>query len=430
MIVAVLITVIGFIGEFFARLIQAAVSRQREYLADAAAVQFTRNPDGIGNALRRIGGGAGSRVGSPSASEFAHAFFSKSLKSEVSFLATHPPLPKRIGKVLGDWDGSFLPPREAPAERKREAVAEKETDSGGQRAAAGPEGAGGGFPGGDAFGRVLTAGILMQAIGRMREDGRRFAGEARQALEERLPEIFEDADQSPLVLLALLLHRGGGARERQEALLERSLDEGAGAVADYAERLSDLTRSSRMVLLELLAPRLTEAVAAVDREGFVELVGELVRADDTVSPFELAGLVTVRRKLLGGDSGEVRKQPAKVIVAAARVVATRLARETESEQLSAEAVLTEAARQAPYFMNQLSVAESASADELLEALDTLSAVPFALRRQFLEVCERIVAADEKATRNEAELLRAVALALGAPSAPVFPEDASVAEEDA
>ena len=75
-IVAILITIIGFIGEFFARLIQAAVSRQREYLADASAVQFTRNPEGIGNALRRIGGKS-SRVANPQASEFAHAFLDR-----------------------------------------------------------------------------------------------------------------------------------------------------------------------------------------------------------------------------------------------------------------------------------------------------------------------------------------------------------------
>ena len=430
-IVAVLITIIGFIGEFFARLIQAAVSRQREYLADAAAVQFTRNPEGLGNALRRIGGGAGSRVGSPAASEFAHAFFSKSLKGEVSFLATHPPLPKRIGRILGDWDGGFLPPREKSAPESKQPTAE--TESGGGAARPSPAGAGGGpgFPGGEAFGRVLTAGIFMQAIGRLREDGRRFAQEARSELEERLPEVFADADQSPLVLLALLLHtEGGEARERQESLLEESVAEGAKAVADYAERLAGLTRSSRMVLLELLAPRLADAVAPVDREGFVELVEALVRADETVSPFELAGLMTVRRKLLGGDSGEVRKRPAKTVVAAASVVASRLAAETESGRLSAASVLAEAARQAPYFMNQLEVVESTSADKLLEALDTLAVVPFGIRRQFLEVCERIVAADEKATRNEAELLRAVALGLGAPVAPIFPEDAEVAAEQA
>ncbi len=427
-IVAVLITVIGFIGEFFARLIQAAVSRQREYLADAAAVQFTRNPQGLGNALRRIGGGAGSKVGSPAASEFAHAFFSKSLRSEVAFLSTHPPLPKRIARILGDWDGGFLPPREESSSQSDSQKAKAESGGAAQSSPAASAGKGPGFPGGESFGRVLTAGIFMQAIGRLREDGRRFAEAARAELEERLPEVFEDADQSLVVLAALLLHSEGEARERQMALLQQSEDVDVKGVEDFAARMAGLTRSSRMVLLELLAPRLGDALAEVDRESFVELVEALVRADETVSPFELAGLVAVRRKLLGGDSAEVRKRPARKVVAAACVVASRLAQETESGRLSTEGVLAEAARQAPYFVNQLQLAESTSADELLQALDTLAVVPFGIRRQFLAVCERIIAADEKATRNEAELLRAVALALGAPVAPIFPEDAEVTAE--
>src|SRR5262249_43829174 len=68
--------VLGLVGAFFGRLIMAAVSRQREYFADASAVQFTRNPDGIGGALKKIGGLAeGSRIKNPQAAEAGHMFF-------------------------------------------------------------------------------------------------------------------------------------------------------------------------------------------------------------------------------------------------------------------------------------------------------------------------------------------------------------------
>ncbi len=68
--------VIGFVGVFFGRLIKCAISRQREFLADASAVQFTRNPDGIGGALKKIGGLAeGSRIENPNAEEACHLFF-------------------------------------------------------------------------------------------------------------------------------------------------------------------------------------------------------------------------------------------------------------------------------------------------------------------------------------------------------------------
>ena len=101
--------VIGFAGTFFGGLIKAAVSRQREYLADASAVQFTRNPGGIAGALKRIGGlGHGSIVENPGAPEISHAFFAQGVSGFMQALsATHPPLAKRILRIDPYWDGKF-----------------------------------------------------------------------------------------------------------------------------------------------------------------------------------------------------------------------------------------------------------------------------------------------------------------------------------
>tara|TARA_Y100000296_G_C5149044_1_gene245371 strand:- start:46 stop:1407 length:1362 start_codon:yes stop_codon:yes gene_type:complete len=102
---------IGYGGEFFGRMIKSAVSRQREFLADASAVQFTRNPDGISGALKVIGYGAGSRVGSPSALEVSHFFFGPVMRFRRTMFATHPPLDERIQKIQPGWDGHYLKPR-------------------------------------------------------------------------------------------------------------------------------------------------------------------------------------------------------------------------------------------------------------------------------------------------------------------------------
>jgi Zn-dependent protease with chaperone function len=109
--------VIGYAGTFFGNLIKAAVSRQREYLADAAAVQFTRNPDGIANALKRIGGlSDGSKMAVASASEASHMFFGQVQRFFLNgIMATHPPLPARIKAIDPGWDGEFLTPRKSPA---------------------------------------------------------------------------------------------------------------------------------------------------------------------------------------------------------------------------------------------------------------------------------------------------------------------------
>ena len=73
---------IGWIGGFFGSIIRASISRQREFLADASAVQFTRNPDGIAGALKRIGGyKEGSKINSAGAQEFSHMFFCSGISS-------------------------------------------------------------------------------------------------------------------------------------------------------------------------------------------------------------------------------------------------------------------------------------------------------------------------------------------------------------
>jgi Zn-dependent protease with chaperone function len=90
--------VIGYIGLVFGRMIKSAISRQREFLADASAVQFTRNPQGIASALRKIGDLAeGSAIHSPLAEEASHMFFSDALKKNL--FSSHPPLKERIRRI-------------------------------------------------------------------------------------------------------------------------------------------------------------------------------------------------------------------------------------------------------------------------------------------------------------------------------------------
>lgn len=105
--------IIGYIGVLFGQLIKAAVSRQREYLADASAVQFTRNPAGIAGALKRIAAlQQGGRVKHPQASEMSHLFFADALSRwQMGFIggwfATHPPLEDRIKRIEPHWIGGL-----------------------------------------------------------------------------------------------------------------------------------------------------------------------------------------------------------------------------------------------------------------------------------------------------------------------------------
>ena len=102
--------VIGYAGTFFGNIIKAAVSRQREFLADASAVQYTRNPFGISSALKKIGGlSAGSLLRHPDAREISHLLFGQGVKSFFGgIFSTHPPLHERIKRIEPGWDGKFL----------------------------------------------------------------------------------------------------------------------------------------------------------------------------------------------------------------------------------------------------------------------------------------------------------------------------------
>jgi hypothetical protein len=102
--------IVGYIGVFFSAIIRAAVSRQREFLADASAVQFTRNPDGLSGALKKIGcPNVGSNVSAAQTAEMSHLFFGNvcGLFSLGGLLATHPDLTVRIKRIDPQFDGRF-----------------------------------------------------------------------------------------------------------------------------------------------------------------------------------------------------------------------------------------------------------------------------------------------------------------------------------
>ncbi len=108
-IVGVALIALGFIGTLLGNLIKAAVSRQRERLADASGVQFTRNPMGLAGALKRIGAlELGSRLQSPNAAEASHLYFAEGVWSGLARMwATHPPLDERIRELDPSWDGTY-----------------------------------------------------------------------------------------------------------------------------------------------------------------------------------------------------------------------------------------------------------------------------------------------------------------------------------
>ncbi len=292
--------VIGWAGLFFARLIKASVSRQREYLADASAVQFTRNPDGIAGALKMIGASmAGSQVQNPRAEETSHMFFASMFqKNFFQMFATHPPLPDRVKKLDPRFDGDFQEYAHARQQRalRREEARKKQEERQREKksrvgirsaiggAMAGPSGAALGGMMGDSF--PIDPLILIAGIGLPDEADVEYS----ELIVDRIPEELAIASREVFsarcVVFAALLNPETEIRRAQL----HAVAEGEGqATIDETIRLmplvDDLQARFRLPVFEILQGTLT-GMSPGQYLTFRASVGRLVSADRKVDLFE------------------------------------------------------------------------------------------------------------------------------------------------
>jgi Zn-dependent protease with chaperone function len=297
-IVGAALYLVGYIGIFFGRLIKSAVSRQREFLADASAVQFTRNPDGIGAALRKIGGlGTGSsasRIHHANAEQLSHLFLSAAKPNLLAGLfATHPSIRERLRRIYGRDIGML----EGPELVIEDLADERTRDNGSPdiRYVA-P-----GFVSGNAHMQAAAEAIVAtaaSAYGNVRDAASplqkiRLAPEIDQAMHE--------SGGASAIVYALLLKNG-----QQKQML--SLREHAPAYAASAERLAhainQLPDNARLPLLDLSMPALRQ-LAVVDRTTLLANVDRLIAIDQRVTLYEFV-LQTVLTRRLNARSGRAK----------------------------------------------------------------------------------------------------------------------------
>ena len=259
LLVGVGLVVIGYGGTFFGKWIKSAVSRQREYLADAAAVQFTRNPQGIAGALKKIGGSMyGSTIPRPAAEEASHLFFGDVVRRSLGGLfATHPPLEKRIRAIEPGWDGSF------------------QTSAATDVSEPAPEGAA-------AFAGAPTPDEIVAQVG----ESSAVALDDALVILDRAGETLTDAAHDPYtaraLIYAMLLPDGGDTH----ALAERHSEHGVTQhVIRLHEALAGHDALERVGLIELAVPTL-KSLSAAQYRSFMNNVRSLVNADQRVDLFE------------------------------------------------------------------------------------------------------------------------------------------------
>ncbi|MCC6883094.1 MAG: M48 family metallopeptidase, partial [Verrucomicrobiales bacterium] len=258
---------VGYLGYLCGQLIKAAVSRQREFLADASAVQFTRNPDGIAGALKKIGGLAmGSSLRTPMAEEASHLFFGSAV---TSAFATHPPLEERIRRIDPTWNGQFTAATALP---DHPAEGEAQVPSGAASAGISSFSAS----------RVplrLTEGELLKSMGHLHPEQIALGRTLHESLPEDWVSLARTEPGARDLLLALLLGQDEGLADSEVALLRLRLpSQEASRITALHGAVAGLHSSVKRALVDLSIPSLRRLLPE-EYESFRALTKALMSAD-------------------------------------------------------------------------------------------------------------------------------------------------------
>jgi Zn-dependent protease with chaperone function len=382
---------IGSLGVFFGRLIQAAISRQREFLADAAAVQFTRDPSGIAGALKKIGASAyHGKIEAPKASEASHMFFANAGMFSFGF-ATHPPLDVRIRAIEHDWDGKFPSPAPGASQRRSQRVSQMHD---GARATPPPLPAslsGGGTP-------QLAVGTAL--FSSLREEWRNAA---------------HSADGARAMVFGLLLSDEPELRTTELAHLARHTGSDIAELASHWHReLSPLESVRKIALIEIAISPLRR-LAADEYGKFRELTRWLIASDGQIELFEFMLQKLVERHL---DSAHGLRQPTKIrhtqlhdLHAEINLLTSTMAGLSRHPADAYAAAMEEYRAHGEKPLGMLLPAEC-RLDRIGPALEKCDAATPLVKRQFLRLCALAATNDGVLADHEAELLRAIADAIG------------------
>jgi len=406
-LVGIVCWIVGLVGFFFGRLIQSGISRQREFLADASAVQFTRNPLGLANALKLIGAGE-SRLSNPHTSEVSHMLFASGLES---MFATHPPLVSRIRRLDAHFDGNFeeaqsLLNTRLSALHALAAQAETTEDSTSSEAMRNLKRLhhGVSIPGLEGEDAVIVNTVLGMAWLR---DGDR--------------QLLHNIPHAMACVCGCLMSADDAVRERQMKMLPY--------LAGSTDLLCQLTDAWRIKMLELSVSQRRQtcelAVTALRneprelREKLAKAVDQLSRADDIIEPFEFAMGYMIRRRLLPDESiAAARRTPVpprqlvEEVIEVLSVVALQGVKEGESIRPALEAGLK---RLLPFIgAVQISrINQSVDARRLDHALERLEGLAPLIKREFMQACEGVIMQDGEITEMEETFLFAIADAIDA-----------------
>jgi Zn-dependent protease with chaperone function len=411
-LVGLALLAVGYVGVFFGRLIQSAVSRQREFLADASAVQFTRNPLGLAGALKKIGGlgEEGSRVKAAHSEEVSHMFFGNGMPAPLfGLMATHPPLEERIRAIDPNFDGKFIPTRYAAEEDSVEQITRAAASA--RRASIPPV-----IP--------VAMAAVMPNLGAPSTAHLHYAVELRDSFPPALKNAARDAMGASALVYGLLMSSDAAIRAKQLGLLEQNTSP---AVRQETERLlpqiDPVATNAKLPLVDLALPGLRQ-LSPAQYQQFSRAIQALIEADGEIDLFEYVLQKIVRRHLDGQYHGArrsiVQYYAPKPLAPDCAVLLSALAHVGSENPVECEAAFQKGARGlSAYAQAPIAYAGSENCDlaQVDPALDRLNQAAPQIKKTVLNACVQVVAADGVIQEMEAELLRAIADALDCPMPP-------------
>jgi Zn-dependent protease with chaperone function len=390
---AALIALVGWPGTVAADAIRAAISRERELLADAASVQFTRNPEGIAGALDSILAlRANTMVRAAHCELFSHMFFAPAVGRWWGF-PTHPPILERIARVHPRFLRDDYRARRHGIRREVAVI--------------------------DGSGTVVKNLRLDAAPGLVASVGKPSAAHVDHAaqllarLPSRLREALHRADEAEAAMFALALEPDAATREVElEALAARRGAEARSKAADLHVYVGGVLRDHMLSLAELAVPAIKEQRQQA-RDAFIADLTALVEADRRVTLREFVLLTLLRQRLREGAGQPIRTQFRKIEELAADIHVVLSLVASDPAAFAQGAAVLKLGWKAPLAREALSTARVSQA---LERVRHLS--PFA-KPGILKACVQAAAADGVLGRPEVELVRMVAATLDCPVPPAF-----------
>jgi hypothetical protein len=401
--------VVGFLGMLFGNLIKAAVSRQREFLADASAVQFTRNPEGIAGALKRIGAAVfGSKLIGPRAAEASHMYFAEGV---ASLFATHPPLNVRIRAIDPDWDGKFPPPLPTDAIAGVEAVGAEGFIEGVTSAAAV-----------DVYDRPVPVPTVQHAarqVASPTEVHRTYVQQLLAAMPQSLIDAAHEPYGARALIFALLLDGNADVRAAQLAALQKAADANVFELTlQLVPPAHQLDVQGLLPLVDMSLPAL-RALSVSQYNEFIKCFLALVDADRRISLFEWTLHHILLRHLR--PQFEAVKPPQIVYYGLQQlgqqcsVLLSALARASQQDD---DAAFAAGARHIPEASLQLLPQDASGLNALDQALHDLAQVAPKQRARLVGACASCICADAAVNVTECELLRAICDMLDCPMPPL------------